>query len=247
MESVFSQIMSELAVTARTRHSRLRDQGSVERADLVAILRAGFVCHLGVIIDGYPMVVPTVYGIDADVTTLYLHGSVVSRSLLENPETTVCVTVTHIDGLVLARSVFEHGVNYRSAMVFGSPRLLTEPSEKLEGLRRLSEHAAPGQWAYARQPSKKELAKTSILALGSGRGFGEDPQRRAGRWRQPGCGTRPLGGCHPDAYRLGFTGGRCGPATGDRRAAAHHRAEPRTLMPGREGGSGGQRSALANS
>ena len=115
--------MSELAVTARTRHSRLRDQGSVERADLVAILRAGFVCHLGLIIDGYPMVLPTVFGIDPDVTTLYLHGSVASRSLLENPEATVCVTVTHVDGLVLARSVFEHGVNYRSAMVFGSPRL----------------------------------------------------------------------------------------------------------------------------
>lgn len=184
--------MSELAVTARTRHSRLRDQGSVERADLVAILRAGFVCHLGVIIDGYPTVLPTVYGIDADATTLYLHGSVVSRSLLENPETTVCVTVTHIDGLVLARSVFEHGVNYRSAMVFGSPRLLTEPSEKLEGLRRLSEHAAPGQWAYARQPSKKELAKTSILALdlaeasvkirSGGPDDGDSPDAERGLW-----------------------------------------------------------------
>jgi len=184
--------MSELAVTARTRHSRLRDQGSVERADLVAILRAGFVCHLGLIIDGYPMVLPTVYGIDTDATTLYLHGSVASRSLLENPEATVCVTVTHVDGLVLARSVFEHGVNYRSAMVFGSPRLLSEPAEKLEGLRLLSEHAAPGQWAYARQPSKKELAKTSILALdlaeasvkirSGGPSDGDSPDAELGLW-----------------------------------------------------------------
>jgi uncharacterized protein len=160
--------VSELAVTSRTRHSRLREQGSVDRADLAAILRAGFVCHLGVIIDDYPMVVPTVYGIDPEVTTLYLHGSVASRSLADRPDATVCVTITHIDGLVLARSVFEHGVNYRSAMVFGTPRLLTDQDEKLAGLHHLSEHTVPGQWDYARQPSKKELAATSILALDLG-------------------------------------------------------------------------------
>ena len=155
---------SPLPVTERTRHRRLREQGSTDRADLAAILAAGVICHLGVVVDGYPMVVPTVYGLDSD--TLYLHGSVASRSLVSAPRATVCVTVTHVDGLVLARSVFEHGVNYRSAMIYGTPRLVTDREEKLAGLRALAEHIVPGQWDYARRPNKKELAKTSLLALG---------------------------------------------------------------------------------
>lgn len=96
---------------------------------------------------------------------LYLHGSVASRSLVESPSQEVCVTVTHVDGLVLARSVFEHGVSYRSAMVFGTPQVATGPEEKLHGLRVLSEQAAPGQWDYARRPSRKELAATTLLRL----------------------------------------------------------------------------------
>jgi nitroimidazol reductase NimA-like FMN-containing flavoprotein (pyridoxamine 5'-phosphate oxidase superfamily) len=154
---------SQLPVTERTRHHRLREQGSTSRRDLEEILRAGVVCHLGVLVDGYPMVVPTVYGLDGDA--VYLHGSVASRSLVSAPETTICVTVTHVDGLVLARSVFEHAVNYRSAMIYGTPRLVTGPQEKLAGLRALSEHIVPGQWDYVRRPSKKELAATSLLAL----------------------------------------------------------------------------------
>ena len=158
--------MSDLPVTDRTRHRRLREQGSTDRADLHAILRAGFICHLGVIVDGSPMVVPTVYGVVVSAgDTLYLHGSVASRSLVASPQAEVCVTVTHVDGLVLARSVFEHAVNYRSAMIYGVPRLVTEPAEKLAGLAALTEHIAPGQWTYARQPNKKELAQTSLLAL----------------------------------------------------------------------------------
>ena len=152
-----------LPVTERTRHRRLREQGSTERGDLDAILSAGVICHLGVVVDGYPMVVPTVYGVSGD--TLYLHGSVASRSLGSAPQAAICVTVTHVDGLVLARSVFEHAVNYRSAMIYGVPRLVTEREEKLAGLRCLSEHIVPGQWDYARQPNKKELAKTTLLAL----------------------------------------------------------------------------------
>ena len=138
------------------------------------------------------MVLPTVYGLDPDATTLYLHGSVASRSLAERPDSTMCVTVTHVDGLVLARSVFEHGVNYRSAMVYGTPRLLTDPDEKLAGLRHLSESIAAGQWEYARQPSRKELAQTSILALGlaeasvkirtGGPDDGDSPDAMLGLW-----------------------------------------------------------------
>jgi uncharacterized protein len=154
---------SPLPVTERTRHRRLREQGSTERGDLNAILAAGVICHLGVVVDGDPMVVPTVYGQDGD--TLYLHGSVASRSLTSAPQAAICVTVTHVDGLVLARSVFEHAVNYRSAMIYGTPRLVTGREEKLAGLRCLSEHIVPGQWDYARQPNNKELAKTTLLAL----------------------------------------------------------------------------------
>lgn len=155
-----------LPVTDRTRHRRLREQGSVSRDDLDAVLGAGFVCHLAVVVDGSPLAVPTVYGFDAAADTLYLHGSAASRSLVQSPGASVCVTVTHIDGLVLARSVFEHSVNYRSAMVLGVPRVVTDPDEKLHGLRVLAEQSAPGRWDYARGPSRKELAATILLALG---------------------------------------------------------------------------------
>ena len=153
----------EFAVTERTRHRRLREQGSTARADLEAILAAGFVCHLGVLVDDVPMVVPTVYGLGDGI--VYVHGSVAGRSLVRAPAAPVCLTVTHVDGLVLARSVFEHGVNYRSAMIYGVPRGVTDPEELLTGLRVLTEHAAPGQWDYARRPSRKELAATTLLAL----------------------------------------------------------------------------------
>lgn len=152
-----------LPVTERTRHRRLREQGSLDRDDLDAILKAGFICHLGVAVDGDLLVIPTVYGSDGG--NLYFHGSVASRSLAASPGARVCVTVTHVHGLVLARSVFEHGVNYRSAMIFGTPRVVTDPDEKLAGLRCLTEQAAPGQWDYARRPSRKELAATALLAL----------------------------------------------------------------------------------
>jgi nitroimidazol reductase NimA-like FMN-containing flavoprotein (pyridoxamine 5'-phosphate oxidase superfamily) len=150
-----------LSVTERTRHRRLRQLGRADRQSLHAVLRDGLVAHLGVIIDGWPMVVPTAYGFDHD--TLYLHGSVASQSL--NTIGTVCVTITLADGLVLARSVFEHTINYRSAMIYGQPTLVTSPAQKLAGLRCIAEHLAPGQWDYAREPSRKELAATRLLAL----------------------------------------------------------------------------------
>lgn len=158
-----SALPPALPATERTRLRRLREQASLDRAVLDAVLADGFVCHLGVVVDGAPMVVPTVYG--ADGRRLYIHGSVASRSLRATPEAVVCVTVTHVDGLVLARSVFEHTVNYRCAMVYGVPRLLTDPEEKLAALRVITEQAAPGQWDYARRPNRKELAATSVLAL----------------------------------------------------------------------------------
>ncbi|MFJ9025862.1 pyridoxamine 5'-phosphate oxidase family protein [Streptomyces sp. NPDC102259] len=191
-----SPLPRSLPNTERTRHRRLREQGSQDRGELEAILDAGFICHLGVVVDGHPMVVPTVYGNDR--RTLYLHGSVAGRSLIASPEATVCVTVTHIDGLVLARSVFEHGVNYRSAMIYGVPRLVTDPEEKLEGLRRLTEQAAPAQWDHARRPNRKELAATTLLALSleeasvkirtGGPDDGDGPDAALGIW----AGVLPL-------------------------------------------------------
>ena len=151
-------------VSDRVRLRRLADQGSHRRADLEDVLDAGFICHLGLEVDGWPMVVPTTYGRRGG--DLYLHGSVASRSLrTAKAPTPVCVTVTLVDGLVLARSVFNHSVNYRCAMVYGLPDLLDEPDEKVAGLEAISEHAVPGQWTYARSPSAKELAATTVLRL----------------------------------------------------------------------------------
>lgn len=121
------------------------------------------ICHLGVIVDGAPRVVPTAYGRDGD--TLYLHGSTGARSLAEAAGREVCVTVTHLDGIVLARSIFHHSVNYRSAMIYGTPRPVTDPGERLAGLRAICEHLAPGRWDIVRRPSRKELAATAVLAL----------------------------------------------------------------------------------
>ena len=154
----------ELTATDRTRLRRAPQRGSHRRSDLYGVLDAGFVCHLGLATDEGPKVFPTVYGRDGD--RLLLHGSVASRSLRSaRDEVPVCVTVTHVDGVVLARSVFEHSLNYRSAMVFGTPRTLVERADKLAAMRVISESIAPGQWGYAREPSDEELAVTTVLAL----------------------------------------------------------------------------------
>jgi len=139
----------------------MKENGRSDPADLFDVLAAGLVAHLGVVVDGHPMVVPTVYGFDRE--RIFLHGSVASRSLTAGAE--ACVTVTVLDGLILARSVFEHGINYRSAMIYGVPRPVTDPDDLLHGLRMLTEHVAPGQWDYARRPSRKELAATTLLAV----------------------------------------------------------------------------------
>lgn len=149
-----------LSSTERTRVRRLPERERTDRRELYDILDAGLICHLGVIVNGSPRVIPTGYGRDGD--TLYLHGSTGATSLRADE---VCVTVTHLDGIVLARSTFHHSMNYRSAMIFGRPRAVTDPEEKLAGLRTLAEHLAPGRWDLARRPNRKELAATTVLAL----------------------------------------------------------------------------------
>ena len=155
--------LPDLSSTPRTALGRHRERGRTERDDLYAVLDAGLICHLGVVVDGTPRVLPTGYGRLADL--LYLHGSSANSSIMAGHGQQVCVTVTHLDGLVCARSVFNHSMNYRSAVIFGLARLVTDPDEKLLALRTITEHLVPGQWSYARQPSTKELAATSALAL----------------------------------------------------------------------------------
>jgi uncharacterized protein len=152
-----------LSATPRTVLRRHRERGRTDRDDLYAVLDAGLICHLGVIADGAPRVLPTGYGRVDD--TLYLHGSSANSTFMAAAGRQVCVTVTHLDGLVYARSVFSHSINYRSAMIYGTARLLADPAMRIEALRVITEHLTPGQWSYARQPSAKELAATSVLAL----------------------------------------------------------------------------------
>jgi uncharacterized protein len=152
-----------LSSTPRTTINRLRERGRTDRGELNAILGAGLVCHVGVVIDGVPVVLPTGYG--RIEQTLYLHGSSANRSLLMAAGQQVCVTVTLLDGLVCARAVFHHSMNYRSAVIFGEARLVTEAGEKLAALRAVTDHLVPGRWDHAREPTRKELAATAVLAL----------------------------------------------------------------------------------
>jgi hypothetical protein len=150
--------------SARTTVRRLSDRGHYDAETIRAILDEGLVCHVGFVADGQPFVIPMGYGRDGD--DLILHGSVASRMLRAlSAGSPVCVTVTLVDGLVLARSVFHHSVNYRSVVVLGRPEVVTERDAKLHALEKLTEHLTPGQWAIARTPNDRELAKTLVLRL----------------------------------------------------------------------------------
>jgi uncharacterized protein len=152
-----------LSTTERTTLHRLRERGRTDRSDLYAVLDAGLVCHLGVLVDGTPMVLPTGYGRRGN--TLYLHGSSANQSLLAADGQQVCVTVTHLDGLVCARAVFHHSMNYRSAVIFGTARLMSDETERLLALRAITDQLVPGRWDHVRPPTRKELAATAVLEL----------------------------------------------------------------------------------
>ena len=151
--------------TARTRVVREPDRGVYDRETAYKILDEAFICHVGFVsADGQPFVIPTSYGRDGDC--LYVHGSAASRMLRRlNEGVPVCVTVTLLDGLVLARSVFNHSMNYRSVVILGNAKLVDDLREKLEALRLLSEHILPQRWNDVRQPNDKELKATSVLKL----------------------------------------------------------------------------------
>jgi nitroimidazol reductase NimA-like FMN-containing flavoprotein (pyridoxamine 5'-phosphate oxidase superfamily) len=162
-EDIAAEPGRALSATARTTLHRLRERGRSERADLHAVLDAGLVCHLGVVIDGVPVVLPTGYGRIGD--TLYLHGSSANRSMLAAAGQDVCVTVTLLDGIVCARAAFHHSMNYRSAVIMGRARTVTDAGERMAALRAVTEQLAPGQWDHARPPTRKELAATAVIAV----------------------------------------------------------------------------------
>jgi hypothetical protein len=150
--------------TSRTKVQRLPDRGKYDRETVHAILDQGFVCHVGFVVEGQPFVIPTNYArVDE---TLYLHGSSASRMLRTlSGGVNVCVTVTHVDGLVLARSAFHHSVNYRSVVALGTAHLIENAEEKMRALEAFTNHVMPGRWNDIRTPTEQELRATSVLAL----------------------------------------------------------------------------------
>ena len=150
--------------TRRTRIVREPQRAVYDRDAVNGLLDEAFLCHVGFVVDGQPYVIPTSYGRDGDI--LYIHGSAASRMLRNLDQgLPVCVTVTLLDGLVLARSVFNHSMNYRSVVILGKATRVADPAEKLVALRKLSEHIIPHRWNDARQPNEKELKVTSVLRL----------------------------------------------------------------------------------
>ncbi|MEZ6061016.1 MAG: pyridoxamine 5'-phosphate oxidase family protein [Planctomycetaceae bacterium] len=149
--------------TDRNRVRRIPDRGHYDRETIYGILDAGFLCHAGFVVDGQPFVIPTLYGRRGD--TIYLHGSAASRMLnYLAGGVPVCLTVTHVDGLVLARSAFHHSMNFRSAVLYGTAVEVTG-DEKVQGLFVISEQIIRGRWSEVREPVEKELKATSVLRM----------------------------------------------------------------------------------
>ncbi|MEV6277796.1 pyridoxamine 5'-phosphate oxidase family protein [Nocardia sp. NPDC051832] len=161
--STTASTRTPLSPTPRSTVTRLKDRARTDRADLDAVLDAGLICHLGVVLGGSPVVLPTVYGRDGD--TIYLHGSTGAGNMRAACTGDISLAVTHVDGLVYARSAMHFSMNYRSAVVRGRPVEITDPDQRLHALQVIVEHAAPGSWDRVRPPSKKELAATIVLAL----------------------------------------------------------------------------------
>jgi hypothetical protein len=150
--------------TERTRVRRLPERGVYERSEIDAILDEALICHLAYVKDGEPRVIPTIHARVSD--TLYVHGSNASRTLRSTKGgAPVAAEVTLLDGLVLARSAFHHSMNYRSVVVYGRVREVTDPAEKFEAQRALVEHVVRGRAADARRPNQRELDQTTILAI----------------------------------------------------------------------------------
>jgi uncharacterized protein len=158
-----------LSPTARTTLTRHRERARDERADLFAVLQEALVCHVGIVRDGEPVVLPSIHAVDPDGPdeggTLYLHGSVAAPWLMQAPERTVCATFTIVDGAVLARAAFSHSLNYRSAVVYGTARRVDDEAERDRALHLIVDHVVPGRSATLRANTRKELAATTVIAV----------------------------------------------------------------------------------
>jgi nitroimidazol reductase NimA-like FMN-containing flavoprotein (pyridoxamine 5'-phosphate oxidase superfamily) len=156
--------MDSYTPTSRTKVRRLAKRASYDKLAVHAILDEGFVCHIGFALDSQPYVIPTIYARASD--TLYVHGSAASRMLRTLTRgVPVCITVTLLDGLVLARSAFHHSLNYRSVVVIGNARLVDDREEKMRALHLITDHVVPGRWAEVRTPNELELKQSSVLGL----------------------------------------------------------------------------------
>jgi nitroimidazol reductase NimA-like FMN-containing flavoprotein (pyridoxamine 5'-phosphate oxidase superfamily) len=156
--------MERFEPTEKTKLKRLPKRAEYERAAVYGILDEAFICHVGFVVEGQPFVIPTGFARCGDL--LYIHGSQASRMLRTlRGGVDVCVTVTLVDGLVLARSAFHHSMNYRSVVVLGRARVVDEPLEKMEALRALTDHIVPERWEQVRPPNESEMKATMVLAL----------------------------------------------------------------------------------
>ena len=153
-----------LAITQRNKLKRYPQRGNYDRDIIDSILDEGLICHVGFVVDGQPFVIPTAYGRIDD--QIYIHGSPLSRmlrSLQQGIE--VCITITLLDGLVLARSAFHHSMNYRSVVIFGTAMAIDSPAEKMVALKAFTNHVLPDRWSQVRPATNKEVAGTLVLAL----------------------------------------------------------------------------------
>jgi hypothetical protein len=156
--------MPDFTPTERTQVHRLPKRGVYERETVYRILDEGLICHVGFVAEGKPVVIPTGYGRNDD--TLYVHGSPASRMFRAlGKGADVCITVTLVDGLVLARAAFHHSMNYRSVVIFGRATVIEDAAAKREALHVFTEHVARGRWQEVRQPSEKELQATIVLSI----------------------------------------------------------------------------------
>lgn len=164
MSQLENETGEKLTPTQRSTVKRLPKRGQYERTVVYQILDEGLVCHVGFVVDAQPYVIPTAYGRVGD--KLYIHGSPASRMLRSlQGGVEVCVSVTLLDGLVLARSAFHHSMNYRAVVVFGTATMVEDEQQKLEALQAFTEHVVPGRWAEVRPPSRHELQGTLVLSL----------------------------------------------------------------------------------
>ena len=162
--SAYPEIMASFPPTTRTQVKRLPQRALYSQDEIYTILDEGFLCHIGFVVDGQPYVIPTTYARRG--SEIFIHGSAASRMLRTlGVGVDVCVTVTLVDGFVLARSAFHHSINYRSVVILGKARVVTDPAEKLEALRCFTNHMVRERWDEVRQPTEHELKTTAVLAL----------------------------------------------------------------------------------